>query len=241
MTDRKKKVLNAIIREHIATKAPVGSSAIVEKYRLNVSSATVRNIMAGLEEDGYITQPYTSAGRIPTARAYREYADKLEEAPLEKTGKRLRKAEKQAIDEVFAGQDRWELKLKKVAKILAEVSGVAVFWAFYQYNMYYTGVSNLLSQPEFTERDLIFDISAIIDSMDDIINENFENFREGPQIMIGGENPFGAFCGTVLSKYRINKRQGLFGILGPLRMDYKKDYSLISYVMSHLNAGDPKF
>ncbi|MFW5888339.1 MAG: hypothetical protein ACOCVY_01340 [Patescibacteria group bacterium] len=237
MTTRKEKVLNAIIKEHIATRAPVGSSAIVEKYKLGVSSATVRNIMASLEEDGYITQPYTSAGRIPTAGAYREYADKLEDAPLKKIEKRLKASEKRAIDEVFAGQDRWELKLKKVAKILAGASDVAVFWAFYQYNMYYTGISNLLSQPEFAERDLIFDISAIIDSMDDIINENFENFSEGPQIMIGEENPFGAFCGTVLSKYKINKRQGLFGILGPLRMDYKKDHALVTYVMSHLNAG----
>jgi heat-inducible transcriptional repressor len=232
--------LNAIIREYITTKAPVSSSAIVEKYKLDVSSATVRNIMAGLEEDGYIMQPYTSAGRIPTAQAYREYADKLEETPWGKREKRLKKSEKQAIDEAFDSQERWEVKLKKVAKILAGASDVAVFWAFYQYNMYYTGISNLLSQPEFAEKNLIFDISAIIDSMDDIINENFEGFREGPQIMIGKENPFGVFCGTVLSKYRMNRKQGLFGILGPLRMDYKKDHALVSYVMSHLDAKNYK-
>ena len=233
MTDRKKKILNAIILEHITTKAPVGSSAIVNKYRLDVSSATVRNIMAQLEEEGYIMQPYTSAGRVPTARAYKEY---VEDISLDKARRRLKNKEKSDIDEAFAGQDRWEVRLKEVAKIMAHSSDVAVFWAFYQYNMYYTGISNLLSQPEFSEKGLIYDVSAIIDRMDEIINENFENFHEAPQILIGEENPFGVFCGTVLSKYRINRKQGLFGILGPLRMDYKRNLALIDHVLSHLRS-----
>lgn len=233
MTERKKKILNAIIREHITTKAPVGSSAIVNKYKLDVSSATVRNVMVQLEEEGYIMQPYTSAGRVPTAWAYKEYA---EDISLEKSRKKLKSKEKKDIDEAFVGEERWEARLKEVAKIMAHSSGVAVFWAFHQYNLYYTGISNLLSQPEFAEKGLIYDVSVIIDRMDEIINENFENFDESPQILIGEENPFGAFCGTILSKYRINKQQGLFGILGPLRMDYKRDLALTDHVLNHLRS-----
>jgi len=74
---RKKKILEAAIRSYIKEMVPVGSSLLVKKYNLNWSSATVRNIMAQLEEDGYLRQPHTSAGRIPTDKGYRYYVDNI--------------------------------------------------------------------------------------------------------------------------------------------------------------------
>lgn len=233
MKDRKKKILDAIIREHIRTKAPVGSSAIAEKYKLDVSSATIRNVMGRLEEEGYITQPYTSAGRVPTVKAYKEYVDGFSGSEPEEFEKRLKQKEKQAIDEAFESDKHKELIYKDAAKAMAQISDAAVFWAFHQYNMYYTGISNLISQPEFSQKKLIYDISSIIDRMDEIINENFENFSGKPQILLGEENPFGIFCGTIITKYKMGSRQGLFGILAPLRMDYKKNFALINYVLKH--------
>ncbi|MFQ5612478.1 MAG: heat-inducible transcriptional repressor HrcA [Anaerolineae bacterium] len=83
LTDRQQLVLRIIIREYIRTAAPVGSKALVETYGLNVSPATIRNEMAVLEELGYLTHPYTSAGRLPTERGYRYFVEKLmEEADL---------------------------------------------------------------------------------------------------------------------------------------------------------------
>ena len=74
----------AVIEDYIGTALPVGSHAICEKYRLNVSSATVRNILAVLEDEGLIMQPHTSAGRIPTDRGYRYYVNALHDmAPLD--------------------------------------------------------------------------------------------------------------------------------------------------------------
>ncbi len=232
--ERKKKVLNAIIREHIYTKSPVGSGAISEKYNLDVSSATIRNVMGQLEEDGYITQPYTSAGRVPTVKAYKEYVYKLSQSSGEEFGKQLKQKERRFIDEAFNADKDKELIYKDAAKAMAEISDAAIFWAFHQYNMYYTGISNLISQPEFSQRELIYDISSIIDRMDEIVNENFENFSDSPQILIGEDNPFGIFCGTIITKYKIRNRQGLLGILAPLRMDYKKNYALINYVLKHI-------
>src|SRR4029453_14110624 len=75
--DRSKRVLAALIREFIATGEPVASSLLVSAAGLGVSSATVRNILARLEDDGYVQQPHTSAGRIPTDRGYRFYVDLL--------------------------------------------------------------------------------------------------------------------------------------------------------------------
>ena len=77
MNDRKKQILQAIIEEYIQTAEPVSSNAIVQKYNLNYSSATVRNEMAALEKEGFLDKPHTSAGRVPSAKGYRLYVDEL--------------------------------------------------------------------------------------------------------------------------------------------------------------------
>ncbi len=77
MDDRKLQVLRAIVSDYVATQEPVGSKTLVERHQLGVSSATVRNDMAALEDEGYITQPHTSAGRIPTDKGYRLFVDRL--------------------------------------------------------------------------------------------------------------------------------------------------------------------
>src|SRR5574341_2264545 len=77
LSERRQKLLRFIIDEYVTTAQPVGSSALVEKYHLPVSAATIRNEMAALEEEGYIAQPHTSAGRVPTDRGYRFYVEAL--------------------------------------------------------------------------------------------------------------------------------------------------------------------
>ncbi|HEY0888558.1 MAG TPA: heat-inducible transcriptional repressor HrcA [Nocardioides sp.] len=89
--DRRLAVLRAIVEDYVATEEPVGSKALVERHGLGVSPATVRNDMAALEEEGYITQPHTSAGRVPTDKGYRLFVDRLT------TVKPMSQAEKRAI------------------------------------------------------------------------------------------------------------------------------------------------
>ena len=112
LDERKKKILKAVIANYLETGEPVGSRTI-SKYTdldLNLSSATIRNEMADLEELGYIVSPHTSAGRVPTDKGYRFYVDNLME-------------EKEEIEEVKSSLlervDRMELMLKQVAKVLA--------------------------------------------------------------------------------------------------------------------------
>ena len=76
---RRLEILRAIVDEYVATQEPVGSKAIADRHELGVSPATIRNEMALLEEEGLITAPHTSAGRIPTDRGYRVFVDKLAE------------------------------------------------------------------------------------------------------------------------------------------------------------------
>src|ERR1041384_1266307 len=93
--DRKLDVLRAIVEDYVATEEPVGSKALVERHHLGVSPATVRNDMAVLEEEGYIRQPHTSAGRVPTARGHRLFVDKLSRI------KPLSPAERRGIERVL--------------------------------------------------------------------------------------------------------------------------------------------
>ena len=80
--DRRFEVLRAIVADFVSTKEPIGSKTLVERHNLGVSSATVRNDMAVLEAEGYITQPHTSSGRVPTEKGYREFVDRLDRYQL---------------------------------------------------------------------------------------------------------------------------------------------------------------
>ena len=99
LDDRKLAVLRAIVEDYVSTHEPVGSKAIVERHRLGVSAATVRNEMAALEDEGYIAQPHTSAGRIPTDLGYRVFVDRLNEV------KPMSAAEQRAIARCVAGAE----------------------------------------------------------------------------------------------------------------------------------------
>src|SRR5882762_6030047 len=98
--ERRFEVLRAIVADFVSTKEPIGSKSLVEKHNLGVSSATIRNDMAALEAEGYITQPHTSSGRVPTDKGYREFVDRIAEV------KPLSAAERRAIlDFLSSGVD----------------------------------------------------------------------------------------------------------------------------------------
>ncbi len=226
--ERKNYILQAIIQEHIKTGAPVSSGVIVEKYGLGVSSATVRNDMAELEAEGYIAQPHTSAGRVPTEKAYQQYVQKIKPAPLTA-------AEKKAFQQLLKKGGNDFYYLKQAAKELARRTRQAIFWAFHKHNIYYTGISNLWQQPEFSRLPAVYNISTIIDRVDEIIEFIYDELSMGTSILLGANNPFGGFCGTILSKYKHNNTTGLIGILGPMRMNYEKNLGLVIFISQRLS------
>lgn len=229
MKDRDKKILEAIIKEHIATAAPVGSSYLVEKYKLPVSSATVRNLMAELEEEGYIAQPHTSAGRVPTEKAYLMLADEIKNKRGEK---KIKSSSAKELESAF--KEGGGNQLKEVAKTTSKLSDSAVFLAMHRHNIYYTGLSNLFRQPEFANTGLIYDFSEVVDRMEDIINDIYDDIGFEPEILIGSDNPFGSFCSSILVKYKNEEHDGLIGILAPMRMDYEGNLSLVKYILNRL-------
>jgi heat-inducible transcriptional repressor len=116
LDDRKLDVLRAIVEDYVATHEPVGSKTLVDRHNLGVSPATVRNDMAALEDEGYITQPHTSAGRIPTDSGYRLFVDRLS------TVKTLSAAEKKAISSFLAGAVDLDDVVRRTVRLLAQIT-----------------------------------------------------------------------------------------------------------------------
>jgi heat-inducible transcriptional repressor len=116
LEERKLEVLRAIVEDFISTNEPVGSKALSERHRLGVSPATIRNDMALLEEEGYITQPHTSAGRVPTDKGYRLFVDRL--ASL----KPLSPAERRAIQTFLEGAIDLHDVLHRTVRLLAQLT-----------------------------------------------------------------------------------------------------------------------
>lgn len=116
MDDRKLQVLRAIVTDYVSSQEPVGSKALVDKHDLGVSPATVRNDMAALEEEGYITQPHTSAGRIPTDKGYRLFVDRLGQV------KPLSTAEQRAIQTFLSGALDLDDILLRTVRLLAQAT-----------------------------------------------------------------------------------------------------------------------
>ncbi len=114
--DRKLAVLRAIVEDYVSTQEPVGSKSLVERHQLGVSPATVRNDMASLEDEGFITQPHTSAGRIPTDKGYRLFVDRLSQV------KPLSSAEKRAIATLLAGAIDLDDVVQRSVRLLAQLT-----------------------------------------------------------------------------------------------------------------------
>jgi heat-inducible transcriptional repressor len=116
LDDRKLDVLRAIVEDYVSTNEPVGSKSLVERHPLGVSPATIRNDMGALEDEGYITQPHTSAGRVPTDKGYRLFVDKLS------TVKPLTLAERRAIEEFLGGAVDLDDVVNRSVRLLAQLT-----------------------------------------------------------------------------------------------------------------------
>ena len=124
LTNRKKRILRAVVEIYIATAEPVGSKAVAEQAGLDISSATIRNEMADLTEMGYLEQPHTSAGRIPSPLGYRLYVNEL-------MGEhRLTMQETQRINDALnVKMEELDRVIDRAGKVLSQISDYPVFTA----------------------------------------------------------------------------------------------------------------
>lgn len=230
MADLKKDILlKIIVEEYIASVNPVGSSLVVAKYFPELSSATVRNYMAELEERGLIYQPHTSAGRIPTIAGYEYYVETF--VIDDKISAKSKKLLSLLADKLTPDNE----SVKLLAKNLVDISGNTVLISFGPTDVYYTGISQLFRQPEFVQPGVVYSMSEIIDHLDEIMATIFYTIGEDVDVLIGENSPFGNMSSVVLTKYVLNGQEGLIGILGPNRMDYEQNKGLIKLAQGLLN------
>lgn len=220
MEDRKAQLLKLVIENYIETAEPVGSQFLIETSNLGVSAATVRNVMRELEDEGYLTHPHTSAGRIPTEAGYQFYIRELmtREAPKKKVQEELRDLHSTSPNAVL---------MKVLAKYIAEEVEGAVIVAIDKDQVFYTGLSHIMAQPEFREMEHTIQVSQMFDQCEEVIADIFAKTTDVPVVLVGSQNPFGESCGIV--SVSLGNR-GLIAIVGPMRMAYGRDVSMLEYL-----------
>ncbi|TAK03599.1 hypothetical protein EPO34_00350 [Patescibacteria group bacterium] len=224
MDARQESILKLVVEEYIATAEPVGSRALCDKHRLECSPATVRNDMAALEEAGYLRAPHTSAGRVPTEKAFVYYLRHFVEGKASGEERDAGREMKKAVRD----EEGDENTVHMLAKTLSELSGEMVIAAFDRSSSYYAGVGNLMSKPDFGDLEVVRALSLMVDRFDLIVRDIFDNVPQQPRVMIGRENPFGKDMASVMVKFRLPSGHiAILGLVGPMRMDYGRNIALL--------------
>jgi len=236
MESRRELILGSVVREYIDSAIPVSSSLLAEKYDFGLSPATIRTEMVELESKGYLYQPHTSAGRIPTDKGFRYFVDVLMQE------KELSLKEQKSLQvEILKLRAQNKMLARTTAKLLSAMSGnLAVSGVIDSEDFYKAGVQKLLSQPEFNDLDSISKIAEVVDYLDESLEELSGELKNKSEIeiYIGEENPIcnTEECSMVVSKYNFkNGEEGLLAIIGPKRMKYSRNVSLIDYLKKLLS------
>ncbi|MEW5894612.1 MAG: hypothetical protein AB1650_02470 [Candidatus Omnitrophota bacterium] len=228
--DRKERILGIVVNEYIRTINPVSSGYIVEKYKIDLSSATVRNILGELESDGYLTHPHTSAGRIPTEDGYRYYVDHLmyEIALLEEQKQRIKmecERERQNLERILEKTSRMISDLTHCTSIVTIEGPEGKFFC--------TGTRYVVEFLECSDLQKIKEILALLEEKEKLLELINCNLRKKMEIFIGHEIEGCNIvdCSMAVSAYRLHNGQGgRIAILGPKRMNYGKVVSALDYV-----------
>jgi transcriptional regulator of heat shock response len=223
-----------VVKEYTETAVPVGSKVLASKYKFDLSPATIRNEMNELEEKGYLHQPHISAGRIPTDKGYRYFVEKI------MPDKELSKQEQKKLQaELLKMQAKNTRLTRTTAKLLSGLSGnLAISGVKHEFDDF--GMKELLDEPEFREMDDLCRLAETLDYIDERFDSLVKNLRNNEvKIFIGKENPIKEIsnCSMMISPYKTKSgEKGLLALIGPKRMEYAKNKSLINYMKKLLGS-----
>ncbi len=221
MTERQQLLLRLLVETHIRHAEPVSSHYLADASALGVSSATIRNDLAELEENGYIRSPHTSSGRVPTEKGYRFYIEWF-------VGPRnASQSERRRLEEGVSVQDP-EIRAQQLADALSDLTGSMVILSFAPERSYATGLSRVLQLPEFHDFSMILRLGRMIDGREAWIHELRTRLHQEIAILLGDESPFGDQIASITLTYRPRPHeQELISLVGPLRMDYQHNLSIL--------------
>lgn len=228
LTERQTKILKSVVEEYMEKGEPVGSEALERKYELGVSPATIRNEMVKLTEAGYLKQPHTSAGRIPTKQAFKFYVNQLMEE------KQLSVAEEVAAKEkIWDSRFDFDRLMHEAVKALAEKTQALALAVVEEGKVYHAGYANILSMPEFYDIDVTRTVLSIIEEISEVKKLFEKSFGEGPiHLLLGDELGYEYLepCGMVFTHFDGGpKKRGSLGVIGPERLNYPQVIPTIRY------------
>jgi heat-inducible transcriptional repressor len=221
---RKEAILEAIVQEYIESGQPVGSLGLVSKYHFPYSTATVRAEMAELERMGFLHQPHTSAGRIPSESGYR-YFVKMISDEFRLLGRESVVAQKR----LAAMRGNYERQLETASGVISELTRNMGFAGF-PGEVFSQGLSYLFSQPEFLNPHQVVRAAELIDNLSHLFSEIPSGI--GTRVFIGSESPISksSGCSIIVSELETPYGRGYLGVLGPMRMAYNRNLSVIKEV-----------
>ncbi len=234
ITSRQAKVLAAIVKENCETGQPVASADIVEKYNFGVSSPTIRNEMQALEKLGYITQPHTSAGRVPTDKGFRYFVNQLMDRV------KLSVKEQDHLRSELRKLQRVNMEVgRRLTKLLADESQNASF-ALFGDEVSTVGLSNILGDPALPTEEAK-EIAKFFDEIDQHAEQMISDYgSHGPEAKIGKEISLSknSDYSMVVSGLQLPSGQkGVIGLVGPKSMKYEKNMNLLEYISKLLGGG----
>lgn len=244
LTKRQEGILFSIIEEYAEVATPVGSVTLAKLF--NVSSATIRAEMARLEDAGYIAQPHTSAGRVPTDAGYRYYVNTLSERPDEvpdlvkihehpKEDKLLERGNR-VLEVRIGSQTRADFAIRGAVDSLVELTG-NLGLATIGDQLYISGISRLFTQPEFLDSRRVQSVAELLDNLEPWLREAAPG--QPLNIFIGNENPIGktSQASLIISRFRSPySDRSYIGVLGPTRQNYARVMSLVRRAGSMLES-----
>ena len=226
MTERQAKILAAVVEQYAELATPVGSVLLAKLF--DVSPATMRAEMAKLEEMGYLTQPHTSAGRIPTDKGYRLYVNSIVETNMARKPNHTTERYIQAIRARVDSGGRADLAIRAAVDSLVELThnlGLATIGN----QLYISGIGNLFAQPEFMSGEHVRAVANLLDNLEPWLREAAPN--QTLNVFIGSENPIGRDSGAslIICKFRSPYSDDSYiGVLGPTRQSYARVMTLVS-------------
>jgi len=232
LTQRQINIIKAIVEEYTETAQAVGSETIDKKYNLGVSPATIRNEMLRLEDMGYLKQPHTSAGRIPTPTSLKLYVSEL-----------MKEDELPVAEEVAVKERIWDVRhemnklLQEATRVLSEKTGNIGVAVTDQGDIYSSGYANILSMPEFFDIDVTRTVLSIIESHNQML-EIFQKAVSEDQLHVLLGDDFGMEflypCALAYISFETGPFKGYLGVIGPSRLNYPYVVPMLKHFSSLL-------
>jgi heat-inducible transcriptional repressor len=228
LTARQTQILKYLIDEYIETADAVGSEALEKKYSLGVSPATIRNEMVALTKLGFLRQPHTSAGRLPTPKAMKFYVNQL-----------MEEKQMSLTDEVKAKEEVWDARgdidslFKEATQALASRTQSLAVGAIDDYNkIWHAGYGNVFQSPEFSDLSICEGLFGLLEEVNRINELFFGREPVSPVEVLFGEElgwPNLAPIGVVASHFTIRGKNAALGIIGPTRLSYSTVVPILRY------------